>query len=65
MEENSRNQRDTDRSKDRNPEKNLDKRDNRQNTSSRDMGTDDLERRDGRTDRLSTSVPDNYERDSE
>ena len=44
----------------------ISKRDNQQNTSTRDMSADEsLQKETKENDRLRTKVPDNYERDSE
>jgi hypothetical protein len=53
------------RNNDRNQDQSS-KRDNRQNTSTRDMSADELLQKETKeNDRLRTQVPDNYERDSE
>ena len=66
MADTSRNQRSRDRRLDRSEESERSRQDNRQNISGNEMENDNTpERGRDRQDRISTSVPDNYERDSE
>jgi hypothetical protein len=66
MADNSRNQHSRDRQIERNEESERGRRDTRQNTSANEMENEErLDRGSERKDRVSTSVPDNYERDSE
>ena len=66
MSQNSTSQRSRDRQMDRNAESERSRRDNRQNTSGNEMENENtLDRGSERKDRISTMVPDNYERDSE
>lgn len=66
MANNSEHQHGRDRQADRNAESERSRLDNRQSTSgSRIENEDGLERSNERQDRISTEVPDNYERDSE
>jgi hypothetical protein len=66
MADNTTTQPSRDRQFDRNVESERSRQDNRQNTSGNEMESDNsTERGRGRKERISTMVPDNYERDSE
>jgi len=66
MANNSKHQHGRDRQADRNAQSERSRLDDRQNTSgSRTENENSLERSNERQDRISTVVPDNYERDSE
>ena len=65
MQENSRNQGRMDRQFDRPKENDLSKQNDRQNTGTERENDEALERGSDRRGGFSTSVPDNYERDSE
>ena len=66
MANNSRPQHSRDRQNDRNDESERSRRDNRQNTYGEGRENENtIDRSEERNDRISTAVPDNYERDSE
>ena len=66
MANNSRHQHSRDRQTDRNDDSERSRHDNRQNTYGEGRENENtIDRSEERNDRISTAVPDNYERDSE